>query len=247
MNSNGYKRFKSRLDYFLTDIETSEVLIKNKELLKGNPFIFKKINTTQQPLLSSRTNNANSRRLVLEHLRKTVYVSFIKEMYEEVSEYLRYILREGALNGANTNRLIGNNQVNLPANLILSQKSHKDIIQLIMDQIFQQIEQEKDIKSLIPKINNKLDLKIDKTLINNALPFLEIRHIFIHADGKPNTDFIQQHSQITLDSHHRINLTSSLIRTAYEHVNKLIREIDNQMIAHKYFSKTELHHPIPKQ
>lgn len=100
MASKGYKRFKSRLEYFRTDNEIAEIIVLNKELLKGDNAIFKKVNAVKHPLLSNRTNNANSRRLVINHLRKTIYVAFIKDMYEEVTEYIRYILQEGAMNGA---------------------------------------------------------------------------------------------------------------------------------------------------
>ncbi|MCM1170228.1 MAG: hypothetical protein NC324_09875 [Bacteroides sp.] len=115
MSSKGYRRFKSRLDYFRTDNELAEILVLNKELLKGEGTIFKQVDSGNHPLLSKRTNNANSRKLVVTHLRKTVYVAFIKDMYEEVAEYIRYILQEGAMNGANTDRLVGEHKVNMSA------------------------------------------------------------------------------------------------------------------------------------
>ena len=112
MSSKGYRRFKSRLEYFRTDNEVAEIIVQNKELLKGSDVIFNKVTMEKHPLLYNRTNNANSRKLVVNHLRKTIYVSFIKDMYEEVTEYIRYILQEGAMNGVDPRRLVGEHNVN---------------------------------------------------------------------------------------------------------------------------------------
>ena len=43
MASKGYKRFKNRLEYFRTDNEVAEIVVLNKELLKGNDTIFKRV------------------------------------------------------------------------------------------------------------------------------------------------------------------------------------------------------------
>lgn len=125
MASKGYRRFKNRLEYFRTDSEMAEILVLNKELLKGVDFIFKKVEPDKYPLLANRTNNANSRGLVVKHLRKTIYVAFIKDMYEEVTEYIRYILQEGVMNGADPNRLVGEHNVNMKPTISF-QKGQKE-------------------------------------------------------------------------------------------------------------------------
>lgn len=43
MASKGYRRFKNRLEYFKMNSEMAEILVLNKELLKGEDFIFKKV------------------------------------------------------------------------------------------------------------------------------------------------------------------------------------------------------------
>lgn len=240
MASKGYKRFKSRLEYFRTDNEIAEIIVLNKELLKGDNAIFKKVNAVKHPLLSNRTNNANSRRLVINHLRKTIYVAFIKDMYEEVTEYIRYILQEGAMNGADTHRLVGEHNVNMKANDILSMGTKREIVQSIMDQIFQQLENERSTITLISKIRNKLGLAIEQQIIDDALPFLEIRHIFVHSDGKPNQVFLDKYPNIRLDDHNRILLNATFAEEAYNSINNLLIAIDNEMIAKNYFSTAEL-------
>ena len=240
MSSKGYRRFKSRLEYFRTDNEVAEIIVQNKELLKGSDVIFNKVTMEKHPLLYNRTNNANSRKLVVNHLRKTIYVSFIKDMYEEVTEYIRYILQEGAMNGVDPRRLVGEHNVNMKANEILSMSTKREIIQSIMDQIFQQLENERSTITLISKIKNKLGLTIEQQLVDDALPFLEIRHIFVQSDGKPNSAFLEKYPTIQLDEHHRILLNSTFAKKAYDAVNNLLIAIDNDMISKNYISASEL-------
>ena len=93
---------------------------------------------------------------------------------------------------------------------------------------------------LISKLKNKLGLSIDQKLVDEALPFLEIRHIFVHADGKPNREFLQKNPSIELDSHKRIMLNSVFAYKAYNAVNNLLEAIDSEMIRLNYFSSSEM-------
>lgn len=240
MSSKGYRRFKDRLEYFRMDNEVADIIVQNKELLKGVNTIFKRVKAEKHPLLYNRTNNTNSRRLVVNHLRRTIYVSFIKDMYEEVTEYIRYILQEGAMNGVDPNRLVGEHSVSMKANEILSMSTKREIVQSIMNQIFQQLENERSTIALISKMKNKLGLSIAQRLIDAALPFLEIRHIFVHSDGKPSHAFLEKYPTIRLDEHNRILLNSTFVEEAYNSINALLIAIDNDMISKNYISASEL-------
>lgn len=49
MESKGYRRFKSRLEYFRTDNEVADIIVQNKELLKGSDAIFNKVTAEKTP------------------------------------------------------------------------------------------------------------------------------------------------------------------------------------------------------
>ena len=246
-SSNGYRRFKSRLDYFLTDKEFVDVIVKNKELLKGNDVIFAGVTAKKHPVLSKRTNSADSRILVVAHLRKTIYVAFMKDMYEEVAEYMRYVLREGAINGVDANRLVGEHNVNMKANDILLLSKRKELVSHIMEQIFQKLESERSTIELLKKINDKLGLKIENNLINDALPFLEVRHILVHSDGKPNQDFKRKYPTIKLDAKGKVELNARFVESAYSSINSLLLAMDQAMIESGYISKSELQSKKPRE
>ena len=241
MKSKGYLRFCNRLQYFLADNEMINILLENKELLAGDDAIFKGVTKEDSPILSSYANTSHCRKITICHLRKTLLVSFIKEQYEEVTEYLRYILFHAAKNGAPTQRLIGeNNKINLDANFILSAPNHDALRKAVTEHIFQQLENEKSTLDLIKKINNKLGLNIPEKVIKEALPYLLIRHIFVHSDGKPDKDFKEKYPQFKLDEKKKINLLKLPINDIKDKVKKLIRMIDEKMLEKNFFPNNEI-------
>lgn len=241
MQSKGYKRFCDRLHYFMIDCEVADVMLINKETIAGDgDTIFASVTRASHPKLSNRSNIANSRSLIIRHLCNSVQVSFIKEMYEEVTEYMRYILREAALNGAEPGRLLGEHNIKVQANDILSRESYIDVVAFITSNVLQSLENERSTLDLLRKVTRKLDLEIDDNLINNALPYLEIRHIFVHSDGKPTQDFRGRYPFIRLRSNGRIELSLNIVRTAYVNVNNMIKEYDKKMIDKNFISGNEL-------
>ena len=239
MASKGYLRFKNRLVKFREDCELAEVVVNNKEQLKGEGVIFEKINAEAFPLLSARQDSIGSRTLVAKHLRSTIYVAFVKELYEELTEYLHYILRQGAQNGVDPNRVVGDNNITMQANDILS-KGKKELDKMIIDQIFRKLENRRSTIDLINQIRNRLGLDIDQQLVEAAIPYLETRHIFVHADGKPEQLFLERFPNIQLDNNKKIALNAGFATNAYFAVKELVKAFDREMLARNYFPASEM-------
>lgn len=239
MKSKGYKKFENRMNYFRTDVELVDVLSKNKEAIKGIGIIFKKVTEDHHPLLYARQATKGSRKIVMSHLKKTVYVSFFKDMYEEVTEYIRYILYQASLQGATANRIIGEHTFKMGANDILSLATKNEIIKAVIDQVFQQLESERSTIELFQKTKNKLGLNIQQNLIDDAVPYMTCRHIFVHSDGKPNDEFKQKYQDIHLDDKGRIALNMDFLNKAYISINSLLKAFDEEMISKNYISIAE--------
>jgi hypothetical protein len=207
MKSKGFLRFYNRIQYFQADSELIDIILINKEIFASQDYIFNGIDPQKHAVISAYANTSHSRKLAVCHLRNSFYVSYIKEIYEEVTEYLRYVLEQSAKNGANINRLVGEQKVSFDANFLLSTHSYDIIARAVTDSVFQQLENEKSTLELFKKINTKLDLQINESLINDALPYLLIRHIFVHEDGKPSSEFRNKYPIIRLNSKGRIDLT----------------------------------------
>ena len=96
-------------------------------------------------------------------------------------------------------RLVGEHKVNLSANDILKFAADGTIAQVVIDNIFQSLENERSTISLITKICKKLDLNVDKAVIDNAVYYLEIRHKLVHTDGFADAEFKASHALPILD------------------------------------------------
>lgn len=241
MKSKGYKKFENRMNFFRIDVELVDVLFKNKESIKDSIHIFKNVDKENHPLLVARTSSTGSRRIVMSHLRKTIYVSFLKDLYEEVTEYIRYILYQASQQGVSADRIIGEHTFKMNANKILSLSTRGEIVKVIIDQVFQQLEAERSTIELFQKIKNKLGLDdINQSLIDQAVPYLTCRHIFVHTDGKPNDDFKTKYPDIPLDKKGRIFLDVDFLNKAYTSINTLLKEIDKSLITKKYIPNSEL-------
>lgn len=229
--TKGFVKFYSRVDYFSTDVELVDVVVKNIQLLKGENVIFKDVKPTISPNLAKYTNTDETRKKAVNHLRKTIYVAFIKEIYEEVTEYLIYILREGAKQSNNIRQLIGEHTKGVFSDYeILSAKSLNVIQEQAVLHIYQQLEAEKSTIDLIKKICKKLSLDVNINTINDALPYLECRHIFVHSDGVPNDEFTEKYKNINLDTKNRISLSKTFLKNAKDKIIRLISHIDQELI-----------------
>lgn len=240
MKTKGYQKFETRLVYFREDMELADVLFMNKERIKSEESIFLMVDANKHPLLSGRDSTSGSRKNVMTHLRKSIFVSFLKEMYEEVTEYIRYILYQGSINGVDSNRIIGEHNFKMAANDLLRTATKEDVIRMVTDQVFQQLESERSTIELLQKTKGKLGLDISSDLIDKAIPYLTCRHVFVHADGKPNNEFKNKYPNIRLDAKGRIALNMDLLNTAYDAVNDLLKAYDAEMIRNNYISQSDL-------
>lgn len=233
MRTKAYHAFEQKLHYFDDDIELIDVLRLNViagELTEnGAQGLLKKVDSKKHAHLSRRKNSEGSRKLVINHLRSTLYSAYIKDIYEEVTDYLRTILEQAAESGFDSGRIIGEHGFKIDAKEVLRSGDWESITEMIADSVFQALESERSTLKLLEKIANKLSLNIDKDLINKALPYLEVRHLLVHSDGKASDEFKQKHPKIKLNNN-QVILNYTFISRMRKEVKKLIEAYDKEVI-----------------
>ena len=89
MTTKPFYAFKMRIDKFDDDIEFIDVLrdsVKNGDLSpQGGNLVFSRVQEDRHTHLARRNNSDHSRKLVVNHLRKSVYSSYVKDIYEELT------------------------------------------------------------------------------------------------------------------------------------------------------------------
>ncbi len=227
--------FLNRAAHLDADIELADVVAiasKNGALFTaGSPHLFDAVVPAQHPRLAARTNNAHNRRMAIRHLKASLCATFIKEAYEDVTAYMKDILAAAARNGLDPNRLIGEHKVSFEANDILLAKSWTAVVDLVATSVFRKLENEKSTKDLLQKMNSKLNLGVPQAKIDKALPFLEIRHLLVHADGIADQYFCKAFPAFGASPGAKLKLDFTVLQNARKALLELVQKFDEKVIA----------------
>lgn len=228
--------FKNRVLEFQQDIEIVDILCsaqRSEDLLNDENNLFKYLNPNKHKSLLRRSANNTSKKIVINHLRSTVFSAYIKDIFEELSCYLKNLLYEAALlssDKGNAKRLIGDHKITFSGAEILQFSTIDDLIAEVADDIIQILENERSTKNLIKKICNKIDLSIDETLIDEALPYLELRHKFVHTNGKVDDEFKNKFPMFSYSDSNFVKLNYQILGKARTKITLLITSIDKAAI-----------------
>ncbi|HMM32075.1 MAG TPA: hypothetical protein PKB13_09895 [Clostridia bacterium] len=206
---------------------------KNNDLLHEESCLFKYYKPKKHQILQKRSSNDNSRKIVVQHLRKTIYVAFIKELYEELTLYLKALIYEAAIactDSTTACRLIGDNTFTMKASEIIQYSSMEQLIEKVAANIVQSLENERSTKELLKKIGTKLDIKIDDSILEAVVPYLELRHKLVHTDGKIDSDFMARFQGFKYTDGY-VSLGYETIDHAREKVGELVASIDGAALA----------------
>lgn len=148
-----------------------------------------------------------------------------------MTHYLQDILSAAARNGLDPNRLIGEHKCSLEANDILAAGNWTKVVEMVSLNVFRRLENERSTKNLLQKINSKLNLGVKAQTIDAALPYLEIRHLLVHADGKVDQLFCTSFPAFGLTPGQKITLDYTLLQRARSSIVALVTEFDQKIIA----------------
>ena len=231
----------AHMDADLELIDIIQVAIGHNRLNStGSSHIFDYVEPQKHQKLSSRANSDHSRRLAASHLKTTMRSAFIKSLYESTTIYFQDILKAATNKGLDVDRLVGEHSINISSKDLIRIGSYERIIERISSSIFRQLENEKSTKVLIEKMDKKLGLNIGDEIIHAALPYLEIRHLLVHGQGKADADFCTKYPFIGAEEGKLIELEHSLINNARNAIITLVKEFDKKIVANGLVETTEL-------
>ena len=216
MKTKAHGRFFSRAAHLDTDIEMAHVLkiaIADGALnANGGAHVFDAVDARKHPRLAVRANTLNSRKLVAGHLSATLFEAFIKNIFEDLVQYFSEIMRAATKKGLDPNRLIGEHKISIEANKILLAGNWNAVIDLVSESVFRKLENERSTKNLINKMNTKLNLGVRQATIDASLPYLEIRHLLVHSEGKADQKFCNEFPGIGATAGKKIKLDYKLLQ-----------------------------------
>lgn len=229
----------AHLDADLEFVDVIQIAVDRGNLKTDqSKFIFDYVKETHSKL-SIRANSHHSRNTAASHLKNSIRAAFIKSIYEAASTYFQDILKAAMRKGINTERLLGKHSRNFSCKELIEIGSYPKLLETIAASIFRQLENEKSTKTLIEEMKNKLDLNIPDELISKALPYFEIRHRIVHAEGIADKEFCSRFPNIIAIPNKTIRLSYEIVSEAKHSISNLILEFDKQITSNGIVASSE--------
>ena len=232
--TKAFHAFQQKMIYFSDDLDLVDFLSKvvqaGKLSSETDTTVFTNLNVEKYSYLARRKNSSGSRKLLMTHLKQSIYSAYIKDVYEEVSEYLRTILKNYFSCNIDCARLIGEHNIQIDAQQLIALENWNNVCQYIAESIYQSLENERSTPSLLKKMQKKIGITVSRKTLDEALPYLQIRHILVHCDGKMDDAFVAQNPSFKHDKNNDIKLDYNFIIEFQKRVTNLIVEFDTKII-----------------
>jgi len=243
MRSKSLVRFLNRAARFDEDLELISVVglavaagDLNPEA--GGP-LFSHVDASSHPRLAKAKVTDHNRSLVFGHLRKTVYASHVKDLYEDFTDYLGEVVASAARQGFAPDVLRGEYKVQLGAADLLARESWEGVCEGIVDALNQRLDALGTFKK-IEFLDRRLKLDLDATTVELALSFLDLRHLLVHCDGVADEGFCSRHSGFDARPGRSVHLDEGLARDARAAITALVEHIDTRAVTVGILSADDL-------
>ena len=235
MGSKARQSFDTKVRYFLDDIELLDVLrtavLKDDLTGMNSQHVLARVDPERHSHLKRRANRDGSRKLVINHLRSTIYGSFVKDVYEEVTHYLKTILKQAARSGFDGGRIIGEHSFTTDARALIRMGNWEAVCEHVAESVFRSLENERSTVQLLRKMSKKLGLEVPNHLIDDLAPYLEVRHFLVHSDGHANPDFRNTNASFRYTSDGKVVVNYQFVIELREKSQALIETFDKAVLA----------------
>jgi len=243
MRSKALVRFLSRAARFNDDLELIAVVgiaIERGALTPdGGAPLFVHVDRESHPRLAKAKPTEHNRQLVLGHLRKTVYGSYIKDLYEDFVGYIGDIVSSAARKGLAPQVLQGEYKIQLSAAELLECGSWDGVLAAIVAALHQRLDIMGTHKT-IAFLDKRLGLALDSEIVDRAMSFLELRHLLVHCDGIADETFCARHPKLCAYPE-SVRLDEPVARDAFAAIAALVEHIDKSAVNAGILASEDVH------
>jgi hypothetical protein len=231
--SAAHQRFRSRIEYLLQHMQIVDVAITilfrqtNSKYKQGGTILDAlNITSTRYNRLNHPVNH-NARIFNFSRSRNAEHA--IISLYRHFSEYMRNILGEMYQN--NPLQFAGKASGSLQYHEIIKLGSIDAINERMIDSVFRKLESERSTTKLLEKILDQTGVHLDPQQQEDALMYLEMRHLLVHNNGKCDQSFSTKYgSKMHVSDGDRMPLQARIVQAGVDAVAVMIKDIDTQLI-----------------
>ena len=245
--------FTCQMDFHKSDVEMIDCMCSKKaveKLVEGG--IPDKYQYLKQDLRLKKENPSSS---LVKHLKGFMYASLIKQFHDYVMEYFMTVLRLIANNPNKGVALLGlrsacrkegdkSPDFSFMEDEIMKASDISQLKVLFAKRVLRRLEQKRDSLDLIRALYKMLGKNTTKT-VNEAMPYLEMRHLLVHNGGRYDQKFIDNYGKCFTDAKvgWRINLNFGKMKSAAKCLRAFVREVDKFVLAGKFVRDEDIWNP----
>lgn len=232
-------RFDNKMLQFDADVELASILSDSYvSMLNDEGRLFPGTELSDRyPVLGSRRVLIENREIAVNHLANGIYCSYIKDLSEEFSLYLKNLVKEAWANSKiDPKRLAGNTNATMTYSEILKYSQQGNLDNEVVDRIFQNLEKLRSDRELLKGIQSRLGFQMDDALVSEALGYLDVRHKLVHTDGFVDCEWKESHKFIKVNrcpnavGAFQISLDYETTKKARKAITDLIKCIDDNAL-----------------
>lgn len=243
MRSKAIVRFLSRAARFNDDLELIAVIGASVDhgalTSQDESQLFSYIDPELQPRLAKAKTSEHNRQLVFGHLRKTVYASYIKDLYEDFVEFLGETVASAARKGLSPHVLRGEYKVVLSASDLLDCGSWDAVNGAITQALHRRLHAIGAVGT-ITFLDKRLRLSLQQPLVDRAIRYMDLRHLLVHSDGVADDSFCLRYPDLAPYPAQSVRLDESVARDAFAAFADLVEHIDERAVAKSILAAEDL-------
>lgn len=179
-------------------------------------------------------NDAKGINRVVAFSRKKLNEQAFIELYRLFSDYLFNTIRD--LSHTAPNKLLQiistNNDRALSFKELIELGNYNAILEKMAQKVYRTLENQRSTPKLLDKILSITDIHIDNEIKEEALLYLQVRHLIIHNNSKADDDFVNQNGNniVKIKADRSIPFTYLLTNKAITTVFRLCKILDDKLI-----------------
>lgn len=196
------------------------------ETLKSDLISHPQLNTPNQRVDISRTFATS---------RKKLNEQAIIELYANFSDYLSSVIRE--LENTRPQQILSlvppGSETSLTYKDVFTLGSYPAILEAIAKKVYRSLEDERSTPKLLKRFIKTAKLNIPVNLQEDALTYLEVRHLIIHANSKADSKFhsLNQRNLVEVNpSNQMLTINYAMTSAAIDKVMELCKKLDEELI-----------------
>ncbi|PHR66987.1 hypothetical protein [Alcanivorax sp.] len=232
-----FQRFRGRIHDLKQHVQTVDIALvnaykamkaepdRNKKIAEALGYSSRKYTELNHPI------RVNPR--ILSHSKSCTHQYTIIILHTHFSEYVKGLLSE--IYHHDPLRVVGSHGGNIPYKKIVELGDIEAINREMIESVFRKLENQRSTQKLLDEILSKGNASVDEAVKKTAMAHLEMRHLFIHASGIADGEFVSKYGDIVpAISGEKLPLGYPLVESAIDSVRELCKQVDASMLSGGY-------------